>query len=602
VALPARFTVIPTIPDVPGSPIRPLLESRNHRLAWQTRLVRELGEVCRARLGPFAVVVMSAAEPVRVRRRPQQRLAASGVASLLPILLPILFPILAAALAGSGCSPGPSAKGGTGGIAMMSGGTGGGALSEMDGSSDGNDPDATGGGGSDGRPAQGKPLAQLQREFVDLRFGMFIHFGILTYAGVWSQPNLPIERFNPTLLNPAQWADAALSAHMKFGLLTTRHHDGFALWPSAAGTFNVKSIPWKNGQGDVVKEYVDAFRAKGLLPGLYYSVWDNTQGIGNGPVTPAQLDYVKTQITELLTNYGPIPILVFDGWSWKPGHKAVAYQEIRELVKSLQPNCLLTDHTHLADPWEVDIVNFEEPTAQFAPPDNTYAAEQDTKINASGGNDWFWAPSIGGLMSVSTVVDGHLKLLEPRWTNFILNCPPNRDGLLDAAIVTRLAEVGAAWSPDLARPPLPAQPPPIDHPYTALSATATSGVALDAIDGKNNSNNYTAWRSAGALPQSITVDLGVVRPDVGMLAYVPGYTNLKGGTGDTTGAITEYTILVGTDETTFTTVATGTWAGDGKMKVATFAPAAARFVRLKADAVGAGASAVATELTIGANR
>ena len=124
--------------------------------------------------------------------------------------------------------------------------------------------------------------------------------------------------------------------------------------------------------------------AKGLAPGLYYSIWDNTEGIGNGtPSRAAQLAYVKTQITELLTNYGPIPILVIDGWSWKMGHNKVAYQEIRELVKSLQPNCLLTDHTHLVDPWEVDIVNFEEPTGAFAPTTNTYAAEQDTKINAS---------------------------------------------------------------------------------------------------------------------------------------------------------------------------------------------------------------------------
>ena len=85
-------------------------------------------------------------------------------------------------------------------------------------------------------------------------------------------------------------------------------------------------------------------------------------------------------------------------------------------MKSLQPNCLLTDHTHLVDPWEVDIVNFEEPTGAFAPANNTYAAAQETKINNSGGNDWFWAPNVASLMSVSTIVDGHLKKLEPRWT------------------------------------------------------------------------------------------------------------------------------------------------------------------------------------------
>ncbi len=70
-----------------------------------------------------------------------------------------------------------------------------------------------------------------------------------------------------------------------------------------------------------MREYVDAFRAAGLLPGLYYSVWDTTAGHRQRQtITRAQIDYVKTQLTELLTNYGPIPILVFDGWSWKMGH------------------------------------------------------------------------------------------------------------------------------------------------------------------------------------------------------------------------------------------------------------------------------------------
>ena len=74
------------------------------------------------------------------------------------------------------------------------------------------------------------------------------------------------------------------------------------------------------------------------------------------------------------------------------GHNVIAYDEIRNLVKSLQPNCLLTDHTHLSDPWEVDIVNFEEPVGSFAPADNTYAAQQEQKINSSGATTGFGRP------------------------------------------------------------------------------------------------------------------------------------------------------------------------------------------------------------------
>jgi hypothetical protein len=285
---------------------------------------------------------------------------------------------------------GPGAKGGASGQAGsgLAGATGSGlagaAGSGLAGSA-GSGLAGSGGGAAGGSGA--KTLQQLQSDYVDLRFGMFMHFGILTFCGSqpgdpcpgsWAQANLAINNFAPSSkYNPSQWADTAVAAHMKFGVLTTRHHDGFALWPSAAGTFNVGHIPWKNGQGDVVKDYVNAFRSKGLAPGLYYSIYDSTEGIGNTEtVTAAQMSYVTTQITELLTNYGPIPILVIDGWSWKTGHNKVAYQAIRELVKSLQPNCLITDHTHLVDPWEVDIVNFEEPAGAFAPANNTYAAAQ----------------------------------------------------------------------------------------------------------------------------------------------------------------------------------------------------------------------------------
>ena len=109
---------------------------------------------------------------------------------------------------------------------------------------------------------------------------MFLHFGILTYTGSWATPNLDITMFNPTQLIPNQWADAAVSAGMKFGVLTTRHHDGFALWNSQVSTFDVGVDPWQGGQGDVVRAYVDAFRAHDLLPGLYYSVWDSTHPVG----------------------------------------------------------------------------------------------------------------------------------------------------------------------------------------------------------------------------------------------------------------------------------------------------------------------------------
>jgi alpha-L-fucosidase len=465
-------------------------------------------------------------------------------------------------------------------------------------SGSGSDPAASRGGAAfAASTAPAKPLETLQREFVELRFGMFIHFGILTYTGSWSKANLDIRQFNPTGLEPGQWADAAVAAKMKYGVLTTRHHDGFALWPSRAGDFNVGHIPWRNGKGDVVREYVDAFRSRGLLPGLYYSIWDTTADVSAGHLAPAKLAYIKAQITELLGNYGPIPILVMDGWSWQMGHNAVAYQEIRGLVKSLQPNCLLTDHAHLADPWDVDIISFEEPRGGWAPAGNTYPAQQGQKVNASGGNDWFWAPGIGGLMTVADVVGKHLADLEPKWTNFLLNCPPTRDGMLPPEIVTLLRSVGAAWTPNLARPPLPAQGPQNERPYTPVSATASSGDANAAIDGKNDTEYTTMWRPTGALPQSLTLDLGRVHPDAGWLGCVPRYHSEKSSKD---GNVTSYRVLTSTDGRDFSAATAGTWAADGRMKVATFGPTPARYVRFEIHAANGGPAV--TEITVGGRK
>jgi alpha-L-fucosidase len=445
------------------------------------------------------------------------------------------------------------------------------------------------------RPSPSKSLVALQRDFVDLRFGMFLHFGILTYTGAWSKPNLDIKLFNPVDLDPGQWADAAVSAHMKYAVLTTHHHDGFALWPSKASDFNVGHIPWRGGKGDVVREFVDAFRKRGLATGLYYSIWDTTERVAAGELTPAKLAYVKTQLTELLTNYGPIAILMIDGWSWQMGHNAVAYEEIRDLVKSLQPDCLLTDHTHLADPWDVDIVNFEEPRGGWSPDGNTYPAQQEQKVNAGGGNDWFWAPGVGGLMTVDDVVKRHLADLEPKWTNFLLNCPPNRDGKLDPAIVKLLHDVGFSWTPNLERPSLPAQPRQNDLPYTPASATATSGDGNAAIDGKNDTDFVSMWEPSGALPQALTLDLGQVRPDVGWLGVVPRYHHEKSSTD---GNVTSYRILTSTEGVDFHEATVGTWPADGRMKVAAFTPRSARYVRFEVRAAN-GRPAV-TEITVGA--
>ncbi|KUN02258.1 hypothetical protein AQI96_39970 [Streptomyces canus] len=114
-------------------------------------------------------------------------------------------------------------------------------------------------------------------KMVDMRFGMFDHFSMGTFTNQeWAEPNQSPAPFAPPSVNCAQWADAAAAAKMSYGILTTKHHDGFALWPSAYGTQNVANSSYKQ---DVVRAYCDAFRAKGLKVGFYYSIWDRTFGV-----------------------------------------------------------------------------------------------------------------------------------------------------------------------------------------------------------------------------------------------------------------------------------------------------------------------------------
>ncbi len=149
-------------------------------------------------------------------------------------------------------------------------------------------------------------LEDLQRAFVERRFGMFICFNIMSYGAKWGEAGYDISGFNPQNLDCHQWARAAVSAGMTFGLLTTKHHEGFCLWDSAYTDYDIAGTPYKK---DIVRQYVDAFRAKGLGIGLYFSIADNTHEITKGNIGPKEMAHIKGQIRELLTDYGEVECL-----------------------------------------------------------------------------------------------------------------------------------------------------------------------------------------------------------------------------------------------------------------------------------------------------
>ena len=291
-------------------------------------------------------------------------------------------------------------------------------------------------------------LLTLQQAFLDLRFGMFIHLNMATFQDrEWGDPTRSPTLFNPKHLDTDQWARAAKSANMGYACLTTKHHDGFCLWPTKTSSANVMQSSYPH---DVVRRYVDSFRKAGLKVCLYFSILDLRQDIRARTVTPEKIALIKAQITELLTNYGPLTALILDGWnaSWsRISYAELAYREIYDLVKSLQPDCLLTDHNAGSYPgtalYYTDIKQYEQHAGQKIPANSPVPSQSGTTLQS----DWFWKTTYptSELAAARTIVDDWLKPFNDNHCNLILNVAPNRDGRFDDNAVARLAEIGALW-------------------------------------------------------------------------------------------------------------------------------------------------------------
>ena len=195
------------------------------------------------------------------------------------------------------------------------------------------------------KAAHVKPSAR-QLAWYDTEFYAFVHFTVNTYTDLeWGLGNEDEKIFNPYDLNCDEWVEAIKSAGMKGLVLTAKHHDGFCLWPSKYTEHSVKNSPWKNGQGDVVRECADAYRRGGIKFGVYLSPWDrNSKYYG----TPEYNDYYCNQLTELLTNYGELFMVWFDGACGEgPNGKKQVYDFDRyiSLIRKYQPNaCIFNDH------------------------------------------------------------------------------------------------------------------------------------------------------------------------------------------------------------------------------------------------------------------
>ena len=182
-----------------------------------------------------------------------------------------------------------------------------------------------------------------QLSWQQMELTAFLHFGINTFTGrEWGDGKEDPALFNPSELDAEQWVRSLKDAGFKMVLLTAKHHDGFCLWPTTTTKHSVASSPWKNGQGDVVKELRKACDKYGMKFGVYLSPWDrNAECYGD---SPRYNEFFIRQLTELLTNYGEVHEVWFDGANGEgPNGKKQVYDwdAFYKTIQRLQPKAVM---------------------------------------------------------------------------------------------------------------------------------------------------------------------------------------------------------------------------------------------------------------------
>ena len=311
-----------------------------------------------------------------------------------------------------------------------------------------------------------------QVEWQQMETYAFIHFGLNTFNDrEWGYGDMDPKTFNPTNLDCEQWAQTLVKAGMKGVILTAKHHDGFCLWPFEGTDYSVKNSPWKNGQGNVVKELSEACKKYGLKFAVYLSPWDRHQANYG---TPEYLPYFYAQLHDLLTNYGPVFEVWFDGANggdgWYGGAKDIRtidrknyynYPRIYEMLDSIQPQAIIFSDGGPGCRWVGNEKGFAGATnwsflrkgevhpgydknyeLQYGHPDGNQWVPAECDVSIRPG--WFYHPEEDDrVKSPDQLVDLYYRSVGHNAT-LLLNFPVDRRGLIhpvDSANAVRFHEM-----------------------------------------------------------------------------------------------------------------------------------------------------------------
>lgn len=311
-----------------------------------------------------------------------------------------------------------------------------------------------------------------QVEWQQMETYAFIHFGLNTFNDrEWGYGDTDPKTFNPTNLDCEQWAQTLVKAGMKGVILTAKHHDGFCLWPFEGTDYSVKNSPWKNGKGNVVKELSEACKKYGLKFAVYLSPWDRHQANYG---TPEYLPYFYAQLHDLLTNYGPVFEVWFDGANggdgWYGGAKDIRtidrknyynYPRIYEMLDSIQPQAIIFSDGGPGCRWVGNEKGFAGATnwsflrkgevhpgydksyeLQYGHPDGNQWVPAECDVSIRPG--WFYHPEEDDrVKSPDQLVDLYYRSVGHNAT-LLLNFPVDRRGLIhpvDSANAVRFHEM-----------------------------------------------------------------------------------------------------------------------------------------------------------------